>query len=88
MSKTWRNRNKKLTIHFMKAFLKSVLLGIIIIVASSTPYNNAATVNAGPFGRCGSYWYGVVDGGTVVDCDYHFFRCDCARNGDWPLVVG
>lgn len=71
----------------MKDLLKSALLGTALIMALSTSYNKSASVKAGPFGKCGSYWIGVVDGATVIDCDYHFFRCDCVRNGDWPLVI-
>lgn len=71
----------------MKSLLKSILLGTTLILALSTPHNKSAMVKAGPFGKCGSFWYGVVDGATVIDCDYYFFRCDCARSGDWPLVI-
>jgi hypothetical protein len=68
----------------MKHLYRLCIVGLFVAFSF---INDGYSVKAGPFGRSGSLNQSFVDGALVVDCDYHFFKCQCALKGDWPIVV-
>ena len=68
------------TVPNMKRILKSSFYGLILSVIISIPYNEGASVKAGPFGKCGA----IVLGSDEFNCIYHFFRCECTRGEAVP----
>ncbi len=66
-----------------KIAVRTVIIASLFLFGGIGDFSTQPEAQAGPFGRCGVIRQVedsiTIDGDPVVECAYHFFRCDCSR---------